>query len=250
MSINDIAEPNFEALRKNSYPGRGIIIGMDQAGTSMIQVYWIMGRSSNSQNRRFCSDGGRVFTDPVDPATIQDMNLVIYNAMRENTLDYVVSNGDQTDDIASSLNLDATASLADIAERHDHEPDAPNYTSRISGICSRLTLPAFQLSIIRKSDSSEGSDRQLFQYEGMPLGFGRCITTYSGDGNPLPPFRGEPLLVPLSGSHEDIIQAYWNALNPEFRVSLAVKSISLLKDGSSKLRIINRFPEVPSPAQA
>ena len=44
-------------LRNNSYPGRGIILGRSANGTKAVAAYFIMGRSENSRNRIFVTDG-------------------------------------------------------------------------------------------------------------------------------------------------------------------------------------------------
>lgn len=86
-------------LARNPYPGRGIVIGKDETGKYMVQIYWIMGRSENSRNRVLSSgENGRVFTEAADPAKVEDSSLIIYNAMLESKFgEYVVSNGHQTD---------------------------------------------------------------------------------------------------------------------------------------------------------
>src|SRR3989344_9010106 len=125
------AETNLFALSRNPYPGRGIITGLDETGEYLVQVYWIMGRSENSRNRVFgCDDGGRLFTEPVDPSKVKDPKLIIYNAMRESAEYYVVSNGDQTDTVIDSTYADFSGALMEL----EYEPDAPNFTPRISGL--------------------------------------------------------------------------------------------------------------------
>lgn len=107
--MTSLAQANFLALSQNPYPGRGIVTGLSETGEHLVQVYWIMGRSENSRNRVFKADDetGRLFTEAADPSKVKDPSLIIYNAMRErgdwySTLDYVVSNGDQTDTVVES----------------------------------------------------------------------------------------------------------------------------------------------------
>lgn len=244
MDINELrATANLIHLAMNPYPGRGIVIGMDEFGKNMVQVYWIMGRSDNSRNRVFSSDDdGRLFTEAADPAKMQDPSLVIYNAMMECDGRYVVSNGSQTDDIAN--NKSWRYSFHDALSRWQYEPDAPNFTPRISCMCALAgNAPLAQLSVLRKSPLSETCDRAFYVYSEFPKGYGYCITTYTGDGNPLPSWRGDPLLVPLYGDTETIAEDYWGALNEDNRVSLAVKFIPM--DGSkSTIHIINKYAKV------
>ncbi|MCL5270606.1 MAG: IMP cyclohydrolase [bacterium] len=232
---------NYEALQHNPYPGRGIVVGMDESGRLMVQVYWIMGRSANSRNRIFESEWGELRTAAADPTKVKDPSLIIYNAMRELKDVYIVSNGDQTDTIYQGLL--AGVSFSQALNTRQYEPDAPNYTPRISAICSlREGVPVAEMSILKRSPFGEACDRQTFRYEFFAPGIGRCVTTYEGDGDPLPPFRGEPLLMPLAGEGEDIARNYWDALDLENRVALAVKTIDIA-NGTSDIMIINQYGE-------
>ncbi|MFA5877778.1 MAG: IMP cyclohydrolase [Candidatus Staskawiczbacteria bacterium] len=240
MSVGDVetAARNMFALSRNPYPGRGIVIGMDKTGQNMVQIYWIMGRSENSRNRVFSSDGGRLFTEAADPAKVKDPRLIIYNAMKENDQLFVVTNGVQTDLVISVGNFMGAMNIC------QYEPDAPNFTPRISGICSFIeNEPSFRLAVLRKSLWSDTCDRLFYSYEEISNGFGFCVTTYSGDGNPLPAFTGEPLLMPLRADIDSVARFYWEALNAENRVALAVKFISISQRRSTIL-VVNKFAKV------
>lgn len=244
MDINQLtAQANLLRLALNSYPGRGIVIGMDESGKNLVQVYWIMGRSENSRNRVFSSDdSGRLFTEAADPAKMKDPSLVIYNAMAETNERYIVSNGDQTDDIVNTKPW--LYSFQSALFHRQYEPDAPNFTPRISGQCIiNETRPIAQLAVLRKSPFSDACDCAFYSYDEIASGYGYCITTYMGDGNPLPSWKGDPLLMPLYGNIKDIRNTYMQALNEEHFVSLAVKFIPL--DGSkSTIEIVNKYSKV------
>ncbi len=232
------AKKNFEALAANSYPGRGLIVGLDESGTKLLQVYWIMGRSPNSQNRIFSSEGGKLWAEAADESKVEDPSLIIYNAMREVDGLYVATNGDQTDTVA-----DANEPWRALNTRQ-YEPDAPNFTPRISCIASLAPDgPVAELSILKKSSLGDGCDRQYFRYEQFEKGLGYFISTYEGDGNPLPSFAGEPRLMPLEGGLQAVADATWAHLDEGNRVSLAVKSIDL-ESGNSEIVIVNRFEKV------
>jgi IMP cyclohydrolase len=238
----DVALRNFALLSSNPYPGRGIVAGLDEAGTHLIQIYWIMGRSPNSRNRVFEADEARgwLYTVAADEAKLTDPSLVIYNAMRRKGDDHVVSNGHQTDTVVESQ---APLDLQGMLSKHVYEPDDPNFTPRITAMCSLSVLgPSIQMSILRKSMFGDGCDRMHYDLVPHP-GFGYCITTYAGDGNPLPPFRGDPLVMPLRGSMGEIADTYWQALDAENRVSLAVKFIDV-KNGRSEICIVNKHERV------
>lgn len=232
---------NLESLRRNPYPGRGIVLGAMRSG-HVAMIYWIMGRSENSRNRIFERDGGRVYTVAADPAKVSDPSLIIYNAMRDDgKAHYVVSNGHQTDDAIEGLV--AGKELQTSLRRWSYEPDAPNFTPRITG---RYSFGAgrkypFELSIVRRN--AKGEQESLYvPYDAEPE-VGRCVTTYSGDGDPLPSFQGEPVEMPLVGSADDIAYQYWYSLNEDHRVALAVKLFNP-KDGHTAVRIINKYKKV------
>ena len=242
------AASNLTELRWNPYPGRGIVVGCSSDGKSLIQVYWIMGRSENSRNRVFKKTARHVFTAPADPAKIKDPRLIIYNAMCEcrTGLDYnrnthfVVSNGNQTDTIGDHLESRRTFYSA-MLER-EFEPDTPNFTPRISAICSPTQLPIAQIAIQRRA--ADGSCiRSCYCYDNLVSGVGYCVTTYLGDGDPLPAFDGAPYVVPLVGDINEIADKYWNMLNAENKVSLVVKFIES-HSGASTVVIRNKFAEV------
>jgi len=255
-SILRTAASNLEALTKNPYPGRGIVVGLDDSGQFLVQVYWIMGRSENSRNRIFGNEGGRLFTEAADPSKVKDPSLIIYNAMCE-TLSpddgeiSVVSNGHQTDHVKHAYFNGETLGRAmqpsvpepDRPNVTEYEPDGPNFTPRITAVSSWMNGTAHvEMAILRKSPWNDACDRHLYEFGDIGKGFGYCITTYSGDGNPLPAFQGEPYLLPLGGDANFIAGTYWDALNADNRVSLAVKFIP--KSGPSHTAIVNRYSKV------
>jgi IMP cyclohydrolase len=244
-----VAAANFMWLSSNPYPGRGIIIGMDETGNNMVQVYWIMGRSANSRNRVFSSgEGGRVFTEAADPSKVEDASMIIYNAMLEAFGSYAVSNGSQTDVV-----IDAVASwqegLQTMLWEKQYEPDPPNFTPRITGLCEVEVSdeissgPLFQLSVLRKSIFGVSCDHSEYCFTDIGPGFGYGVTTYMGDGNPLPSWKGDPLLFPLSGSIDEIADLYFSRLNQDNMVSLVVKFIPL-HESRSFVTIRNKYQKV------
>jgi len=225
MDAKAIADRNLaERIASNPYPGRGLILGLDEAAERLVQVYWIMGRSENSRNRVFETDGKRVWTEPADPAKVKDPSLIIYNALREGDGVFVVTNGDQTDTVCQTLLHGGSFEQA-LATRA-YEPDPPNYTPRISGLFDlRLGRPLAKLAVLRRSAFGDATDRFFWNYQALAPALGYCITTYMGDGKPLPPFEGEPYLVPLRGGPDDIANTIWTALDHDNKVSLCAKWI-------------------------
>jgi IMP cyclohydrolase len=240
-SLDALAAENLRRLEANPYPGRGIVLGRSVDGTLLLQVYWIMGRSENSRNRRFVAEGGRLRTEAVDAARLANPELVIYTAMDALDGQHVVSNGDHTDTIIQALRAgqDYRAALRTRA----HEPDPPHHTPRIAGGIRAAEGDAW-LAIVKPDPGDPGRClRQYFEIEALPPGWGWCITTYAGDGNPLPGFQGEPQLLPLAGGPQELLEALWGLLNRENRVAMAVKAIDAAT-GRETLRILNaRAPQ-------
>ncbi len=238
MDARSLARETFDRrLAANPYPGRGLVIGRS-TGNEWLILYWIMGRSAQSRNRRFVAEDGVLRTVPVDASLVKDPTLIIYEAMLELPGLHLVSNGDQTRTAYEALKAGSTFEAA-LATR-EREPDAPNFTPRISGLLDLTGEPAVVLSILKASPiDPEQTDRHAYRPWPPAPGFGYGLTTYSGDGNPLPSFGGDPLLLPLGGSPEAVLETYWGALDVQNRVSLAVKVIA--PGGGSRLLIKNRF---------
>jgi hypothetical protein len=238
----DRAEGSFSRqLAQNPYPGRGLVLGRSEDGEAWLQLYWIMGRSANSRNRVFVADGGTLRTEPFDASAVEDPTNILYEAMLELGAVYLVSNGDQTRTLYAALARGDRFEGA-LATR-EREPDAPNFTPRISGMIDlRGKEPAFALSVLKANRADPAhTDRHTFRPAPPPPGLGLGITTYRGDGTPLPSFEGEPIWLPLAGAPEAVLARYWEALDPANRISLALKRIPL-GGGPGRAWVRNRHP--------
>lgn len=193
-------------LRENPYPGRGIVVGTNATGQRFV-YYWIMGRSANSRNRVFVKTDDGIRTEAHDPAAVEDPSLIIYHPVRTMGDALVVTNGDQTDTIVEAG--DFRAALMS----REYEPDAPNFTPRISAVLN--ADGTFELSILKRQDKQGNCLREFFSYGALEAGCAYLITTYEGDGDPLPSFAGEPRLASAADA-----EAVWEALNAENKVSL------------------------------
>ncbi len=216
-----------EELRQNSYPGRGIIIGRTADGTKAVAAYFIMGRSENSRNRIFVEDGDGIRTQAFDPAKLTDPSLIIYAPVRVLGNKMIVTNGDQTDTIYEGMDRQMTFEQS--LRCREFEPDAPNYTPRISGIL-HMENGGFNyaMSILKSGDGDPGScQRFTFAYENPAAGEGRFIHTYQKDGNPLPSYEGEPKRIAVSDTIDEFTQLLWENLNEENKVSLFVRYIDI-----------------------
>jgi hypothetical protein len=209
-------------------------------------VYWIMGRSAHSRNRRFVAVGSTLRTEPVDLNQVEDPSLIIYDAMLELPGLYLVGNGDQVRTVCDALQTGGQFDAA-LAVR-EREPDAPHYTPRISAMLDlHPSPPRLSLNILKANVADpEATDRFTYHPAAPPAGFGLCLTTYLGDGNPLPSFSGEPLLLPVEGTADQVLDTYWRALDADNRLAIAVKQIP--QDGrASTLILRNRHESASSP---
>ena len=232
--INDIAE----LIKGNSYVGRGIVIGKSADGSKACSAYFIMGRSANSRNRIFTEKDGAVYTEPFDASKVEDPSLIIYAAVREYENKLIVTNGDQTDTIYDYIK-DGKCFKCALSTR-EFEPDAPNYTPRISGMLTFENQDfTYEMSILKSADA-EGSacNRYIFSYNPLP-GLGHFIHTYVCDGNPIPTFQGEPERVMIPDSIDQFTDALWGALDADNKISLYVRYTDLAS-GKVESRLINK----------
>ena len=228
-----------EELSSTTYPGRGIVIGKTPDGKKAAIAYFIMGRSENSRNRIFVKDGEGIHTEAFDPSKLEDPSLIIYAPVRVLGNKTIVTNGDQTDTIYDLMDKQYTFEQA--LRTREFEPDAPNYTPRISGVL-HFDNGSFNyaMSILKSNNGNpEACNRYTFAYENPVAGEAHFIHTYMGDGNPLPSFEGEPTLVDVPDNMEDFADLVWNNLNNDNKVSLFVRYINI-EDGSYETKIINK----------
>lgn len=229
-----------EYLSANAYPGRGVFIGKSTDGKNAAIVYFIMGRSINSRNRVFVAENGGIKTQAKDPAKLSDPSLIIYSPVRIIDNCQIVTNGDQTDTIYNCLK--AGGSFEEALRTREFEPDAPNFTPRISGL---LTFQngsfSYRLSILKSANGNGKSCQRFFFDYAVPVnGEGHLIHTYRCDGNPIPSFEGEPVPFAVENDFERFTEEIWNGLNEDNKVSLFTRFIDL-KTGSEQTRIINKY---------
>lgn len=237
MNIYEIKSMK-DRIDGNSYVGRGIVIGKSSDGKKAATAYFIMGRSANSRNRVFTVKNGEVFTEPFDASKVEDPSLIIYAALRKFENKLIVTNGDQTDTVYDGIVTGK--SFSESLESREFEPDAPNFTPRISGM---LTFGEndfkYEMSILKSLDEN-GSDcaRYTFSYPSK-AGLGHFIHTYVTDGNPIPTFQGEPERVAIPDSIDEFADEIWNYLDENNKISLYVRYTDLT-DGSYEEKLINK----------
>ena len=228
-------------LKENSYPGRGIVIGKSADSKSALIAYFIMGRSENSRNRVFEEFENGMRTKAFDESKLVDPSLIIYNPYLAYSNIDIITNGDQTNTIYDFVLNDASNPFAFEAalNTREFEPDAPNFTPRISGIChydfDKKDF-TYKLSILKSADGNpDACQRYTFSYSSIQSK-GHFIHTYKCDGNPIPSFYGEPEAVVLPNTAKDLADMVWSSLNEDNKVSLFVRQVPL--DGSDATNII------------
>ena len=226
-------------LQENSYPGRGIIIGRSADGKKAVTAYFIMGRSENSRNRVFVEDGEGIRTQAFDESKLTDPSLIIYAPVRVLGNKTIVTNGVQTETIYEGMDRQMTFEQS--LRSREFEPDAPNYTPRISGIMHvEGGKFNYAMSILKSRNGDPGSCcRYTFAYENAVPGEGHFIHTYMHDGNPLPSFEGEPKRIAIPDDMDAFADTLWSSLNEDNKVSLFVRYIDIAT-GTYESKIINK----------
>lgn len=227
-----------ETLYGNSYAGRGIAAGKTADGSKAAIAYFIMGRSENSKNRIFREEGEDVVIYPFDASKVEDPSLIIYSPVRTLENKVIVTNGDQTDTVYDFVKAGKTFSEA--LKTREFEPDAPNWTPRISAM---LTYGegdfSYEMSILKSIDEEgSGCARYTYSYPSVK-GLGHFIHTYEHDGSPLPTFKGEPRRIAIPKSKEEFAEDIWNNLDEDKKISLYVRYTDL-KTGETESILINK----------
>lgn len=220
--VHDIGE----LIKDNSYVGRGIVIGLSESGKKAVFAYFIMGRSENSRNRVFTEKGEEVTIYPFDASKVKDPSLIIYSPVRRAGDSLIVTNGDQTDTVYDFLMKGKT--IEEALETRCFEPDAPNFTPRISGVLDFADGAfTYKMSILKSADEKGSAcNRYIFSY--VPLkGVGHFIHTYNCDGDPIPTFTGEPERVKIPDDMNAFAETLWQNLNEANKISLYVRYTDL-----------------------
>ena len=215
----------FDYLAAKEYPGRGIILGKSEDNRAVF-AYFIMGRSTNSRNRVFEVSNDDIRTKAFDESLLSDPSLIIYSPVRVLGKKIIVANGDQTDTIYEYLKDKKT--FEDALYTRAFEPDAPNFTPRISGLIDIESGLKLKLSILKSDEGDESQALRFFyNYDNPKPGEGFLIHTYKENSDPLKSFEGEPIKVSLNGSIDGFSDLLWNSLNTDNKISLAVRYIDM-----------------------
>lgn len=226
-------------LSATTYPGRGIVIGKTPDGKKAAIAYFIMGRSENSRNRVFVTEGEGIRTEAFDPAKLEDPSLIIYAPVRVRGTDTIVTNGDQTDTIFE--NMEQGDTFEESLRNREFEPDGPNYTPRISGVLHIEGGYTYEMSILKSNNGDPDQClRFTFGYDNPLAGEGHFIHTYMGDGNPLPSYEGEPKPVTIpTNDLDEFTDIVWKAIDEDNKVSLFTRFIDI-ETGRYETKIVNK----------
>ena len=228
-----------EKLSSNTYPGRGIVLGVTPDGKKAVAAYFIMGRSVNSRNRVFVKEADGIRTEAYDPSLMVDPHLIIYHPVREIGQGLIVTNGDQTDTVWEYLAKGESWETA--LRTRQFEDDRPNWTPRISGL--QANDGSYKMSILKAADAEgTGCVRNFFEYPAL-AGLGHFLHTYVCDGNPvIPTFQGEPERVAICDNIDAFTAELWENLNPDNKISLFVRYTDL-ETRAYEQRILNKHLE-------
>lgn len=202
----------YEYLANNEYPGRGIIVG--RKDSKRLIAYFIMGRSANSRNRVFAKKDEILFTKAYDESKVKDPSLIIYNAVRPFKEKTIVTNGDQTDTIYEYLAKGYT--FADALDSREYEPDAPNYTPRISAL---IDDDEYDIAILKRE---EEKCHRIYYHFNAKDDIAHFISTYDHNGDPLPSFSSNPIRLKIEEDAKDFAEKLWASLNDDNKISLYV----------------------------
>ena len=224
-------------LKDNEYAGRGIVIGTSPDRKNAVCAYFIMGRSENSRNRVFVKTGETLKTEPFDVSKVSDPSLIIYNAVRKTENSLIVTNGNQTDTVYNLMI--PVKSFKESLETREFEPDAPNFTPRISGILYFENGFNYEMSILKSIDEN-GSEccRYSYSYPSV-AGLGLFRHTYNCNGEPRPTFGGEPHRISIKNNIEEFANEIWESLNADNKISLYVRYTDI-ETGKYTDKIINK----------
>jgi len=227
-----------ERIKGNSYVGRGIIAGKSAGGKKAVTAYFIMGRSENSRNRIFEETEDGIIIYPFDESKVEDPSLIIYSPIRKIDNKLIVTNGDQTDTVYNFLKQGGN--FIEALNTRGFEPDAPNFTPRISCM---LTFDkgdfVYDMNILKSADEiGSACARYNFSYPSL-AGIGHFIHTYVCDGNPIPTFMGEPERISIPDDIDQFLNDIWENLDEQNKISIYVRYIDL-ESGECENRLINK----------
>ena len=208
-----------EALERNPYPGRGILVARTGDGTPA-GGYFVTGRSEASREREIrCTDAGEL---AVVARGDSDFDPLRHYVAATASADWLVfGNGAQVSQVAGKLAGGERPQAA--LDGLEHEPDGPIFTDRITAVMRRPAGDTGVLGIARRSGAARATSNIIsMTVRGLGPGEGVLQTTYLSDGQAI---EGGPLFLEVSveaASCAELLDEMWSSLNPAYRVAAAV----------------------------
>lgn len=204
-----------EYLKGIDYPGRIILCGISESGEDIL-MYAVTGRSQNSRRRLFSLEGSLLRTIPAEGVSADNPELLVYTAKKKVDDTIIIANGRHTDLIADCLACGK--SFEDAVASMTYEPDAPIFTPRIS---LAMRSDSYSMAVVSKAEDSDQAVRKVFSYE-KERGICHICHTYQGDPEHVEAFSSAPVRIDAGESAFSIASDIWDALRPEYRVSVYV----------------------------
>lgn len=229
-----------DILKKLTYPGRGIILGLTPDGENLAAAYFLTGRSENSRSRVLKFKKNRISVQPFN-CKIENPSLVIYDSVAKFKNFIVISNGNHTETIVQHLNK--KLSFAQAMRTRNFENDPPLFTPRIAA-CAKLDRKnrsyAYKMAIIQSATEPCSTQRFFFEFANPLSGQGHLIYTYCGKEEAEPKaFSQTPKLIKIPNNINSFLHNIWSSLNSKNKVSLFVEFLNL-NTGNCIRKIINK----------
>lgn len=159
--------------------------------------------------------------------------------MRKLGDELIVTNGDQTDTVYDFIKAGKT--FGEALETREFEPDAPNFTPRISGILHFADGDfTYEMSILKSADEKGSAcNRYLFRYPAL-AGLVTSSIPITVTANPIPNVYGRAgSRVAIPDDIDELTDSLWKNLDENNKISLYVRYTDLA-DGSVQNRMINK----------
>jgi len=225
MNYNDFKFNSIDQFKNKKYTGRGIFQGIS-SDNNIIQIYWISGRSQESRERNFIFNDDTVKVVSNNKYKNNNSDLY-YTSMISSGLNFIVSNGAQTDYVLQALKEDINYNKLSVAIKN--APPSTINTARITGIISIKNKTYFYLSILKPVKGNLSIVYDSWLYKNIPTSWGFGVSTYNGFNNEPDPYEGEPFSFPINETGDNLLKSFWSYLNLETRICISLRSIDLKK---------------------
>ncbi len=235
-ALKEHADANLLGTGRNLYPGKGIVVGLDETGKYLVQVTWHMHKGDGAYTH---TEPGYVFAES---NAAEGSRYAAMSEVTQNHCTYYIVGSSQaanavTDGYANDF--DPRDSLRRFLILSRRETDERNAVPCVIASCYwRGTVPMITMSTLKQSRLNALCDLSTHDVIGISKGFGHCLAAYPMDGDLRWILKEDPSLFPLHGTMTDIAQTYSEVLNVNNHASVAVKFIP--RQGPSSVHISNQ----------